>query len=375
MTLLTRRPPRIPKSKEASFASHPRAAQWSFALNAPWTPLMVFPASNIKRWFVCDRSDCGHTFQCTPHNITKRGWCPFCVNKLLCKINNCTSCRAKTLAMNARVVECWHPTKNEGFTPRDVFRCSCKKKVTLKCDICPHDFEALPCNLTYSGNWCPYCASGHNKLCSDANCEWCFNRSFASYTKACTSITWDKDANGSLTPRDVSRGSDRKAYFECTTCPQKFRIAVVSASQGTGCGLCKQKTAKKLFVQLGQVYPALKTPFAVDWCKNIMRLPFDFALVEDRIIIELDGDQHFKQVWNWLPPEEIHDRDIFKQKCANDNGYSMIRVLQTDVKRDRNDWLNKVLAAIVRLKKLRGTGVVDNEYISSGNEYVIFENN
>ena len=47
--------------------------------------------------------------------------------------------------------------------------------------------------------------------------------------------------------------------------------------------------------------------------------------------VELDGPQHFTQVANWRSPELQHQQDLFKTKCANENGYSVIRVLQTDV--------------------------------------------
>jgi len=60
-------------------------------------------------------------------------------------------------------------------------------------------------------------------------------------------------------------------------------------------------------------------------------LPFDFCIQEHKIIIELDGRQHFKQVSNWCSPEEQFENDKFKEDCANNNGYSVIRLLQHDV--------------------------------------------
>jgi very-short-patch-repair endonuclease len=75
---------------------------------------------------------------------------------------------------------------------------------------------------------------------------------------------------------------------------------------------------------------------------NIRHLPYDFVLSEDKIIIELDGLQHFEQVSNWQSPEETHLNDVYKMKCANENGYSVIRLLQTDVFYDTYDWLNEL---------------------------------
>jgi len=64
------------------------------------------------------------------------------------------------------------------------------------------------------------------------------------------------------------------------------------------------------------------------------------------VIIELDGLQHFQQVSNWTPPDENKSNDIYKMKCANDNGYSVIRILQEDVLGDRYDWKTELTNVI-----------------------------
>ena len=52
----------------------------------------------------------------------------------------------------------------------------------------------------------------------------------------------------------------------------------------------------------------------------------DFVLKLLKIIIELDGPQHFIQIMNWKSPKETCKGDIYKMKCANDNGFSVIRL-------------------------------------------------
>ena len=66
-------------------------------------------------------------------------------------------------------------------------------------------------------------------------------------------------------------------------------------------------------------------------------LPFDFILEEQKIIIELDGNQHFVQVNNWANPEETLKRDKYKMKKANDNGYSVICVRKMNIKFFKNN--------------------------------------
>ena len=47
-----------------------------------------------------------------------------------------------------------------------------------------------------------------------------------------------------------------------------------------------------------------------DWCKKKYKLRYDFIIEELKCIIELDGDQHFKQVSNWTsPPKDQLEND------------------------------------------------------------------
>ncbi len=57
-------------------------------------------------------------------------------------------------------------------------------------------------------------------------------------------------------------------------------------------------------------------------------MPFDFCLKigGKKIIVELDGAQHFRQVSNWSSPEMQHDNDVEKMKLAILHGYSVIRL-------------------------------------------------
>jgi hypothetical protein len=45
-------------------------------------------------------------------------------------------------------------------------------------------------------------------------------------------------------------------------------------------------------------------------------------------------------------PEDSRKRDIYKMKCANENGFSVIRLLQEDVLFDKYYWLNELITNI-----------------------------
>jgi very-short-patch-repair endonuclease len=125
-----------------------------------------------------------------------------------------------------------------------------------------------------------------------------------------------------------------------------------------------------LFTKLVIYYSTLKRQFKVEWCKNIKHLPFDFVIEERKIIIELDGKQHFEQIGNWSSPEETRMNDIFKMKCANENGFSVIRILQKDVYKNKYDWLNEL---ILNIEKITNENGVQNIYMCKNNEYKDFD--
>ena len=136
-----------------------------------------------------------------------------------------------------------------------------------------------------------------------------------------------------------------------------------------GCPSCINKTEFKFFNRIKELYPRIKRQYKVEWCKNKLYLPFDFVIEELNIIIELDGDQHFKQISNWTSPEIQIEKDKYKMKCANENGFSVIRILQNDVSKDIFDWLmeiNNIISKIVDEKKIQ------NIFICKNNEYNIF---
>jgi hypothetical protein len=230
--------------------------------------------------------------------------------------------------------------------PRDV-ALSSHKKYWFTCEEadCKHDFVTTLCNVTNGDNWCPYCSN--QKLC-DRECKVCFNKSFASSEKA---LYWHKTKN-EKGPRDFFLNCKKKNWFTCAEpdCKHDFDTVLNSITNGGNwCPLCVNKTEKKLFKFLQVWYPGkVKNQPTYEWCKNPLTnrfLPFDIEVV-GCIIIELDGPQHFKQVSNWKSPEETEKRDIFKMDQAINNDKHVIRILQEDVYKDRNNWEDKLLQEI-----------------------------
>jgi very-short-patch-repair endonuclease len=334
-----------------SFASHEKAKFWS--VKNKETPRQTFKFNNNKFWFNCD--NCCHDFE-----TLLNSWCPYCDSVKMCDNNECKDCFNKSFASHIKA-KFWS-SKNKD-DPRHLFQ-GTAQKYWFNCDKCNHDFEKSLNHVTCSKNgWCPYCAN--KKMCYEVSCKDCFNNSFASHEKAKCWSSKNKDD-----PRHLFQGTAQKYWFNCDKCNHDFETPLNSVKSGYWCPFCVNKTETKLYKILKEKYPTIIQQFKVEWCKNITHLPFDFCIPEYKIIIELDGPQHFTQISNWKTPEEQLIRDKYKEKCANGNGFSVIRLLQTDILNDKYDWLQELTNNI---DKIISECKVQNIYICKNNEYKDFD--
>ena len=172
---------------------------------------------------------------------------------------------------------------------------------------------------------------------------------------------------------------DKYDYSKSSYSKMAVRLIIICKSHGEfsqtpsnhiihrqGCNLCINKTETKLYEIMKKIFPNLISQFKQEWCKNKKSLPYDFCIPEYKIIIELDGRQHFQQVRNWLSPQEQFENDKFKEECANKNGYSIIRLLQEDVFNDTYDWKKELCDAIEEIKT---SNEITNIYLSKNDEY------
>ena len=111
---------------------------------------------------------------------------------------------------------------------------------------------------------------------------------------------------------------------------------------GAGCPVCLNKTEKRLYIWLKDLYPTTIKEYKVEWSRNPISgnlFRYDFMIPDIKVIIELDGMQHFKQVRNWDTPEVAMKKDIYKMQKATEKGYKVIRLLQQDVYKNSDEWL------------------------------------
>jgi len=300
-----------------SFASHNRSKYWDYTKNKE-TPRQVSKSNNIKYWFTCDI--CNHSIHISPSKILAGRWCSFCKNMKRCEDEKCVFCYNHSFASHNRS-KYWDYTKNKE-TPRQISK-NAKKKYWFICK-CGHNIYLAPRGIS---NSCLFCVN--MKRCEDEKCVFCYNHSFASHEKC---KYWDYSKNKE-TPRHVPKATNNKYWFICEN-KHEIEVQLNSVSSGNWCRFCTRKTEKKFAEWLKGENISFEREKTFPWCQNEKTkryFPFDFVLEKEKIIIELDGSQHFKQIMNWTSPEIVQERDKFKQDKAIENGYTIIRVLQIDV--------------------------------------------
>jgi len=315
-----------------SVASHLKSIMWSKKNNI--SPRNVFKSSHKKYIFDCD--DCNHQIETSPDKIVANHFCAYCANQKLCDDNKCDFCKNHSFVSHPKS-KFW--SLENDISPRQIFK-NTHKVYKFNCDVCKHQFETSPHNVV-AGQFCPYCSIPPQKMCYDTKCKFCNDKSFALHPMA---IFWSKK-NKSI-PRHVFKFSNKKFKFDCPHCDEVYETMLCLVSIGHWCSCIKNKTEIILYKFLKSKYDTEKQK-KFDWCKNINHLPFDFCIENLKLIIELDGGQHFKQVSNWKSPEKIQEIDLYKMKMANEHGYSVIRLFQEDVWNNKNNW-RKILKKIIK---------------------------
>jgi very-short-patch-repair endonuclease len=320
---------------EKSFASNLKSEFWS--RKNKLKPRHVFKFTTNKYIFDCNK--CDHEFETSLSSISNmNSWCSFCTNQKLCENNDCKDCFEKSFTSHEKS-KFWSNKNN--LQPRQIFKSS-NKKYFFNCTKCNHQFKISTSHIR-ENKWCSYCSL--KLLCENDDCKDCFNISFASSDK---SIYWS-DKN-TIKPRQIFKFSSKKFIFLCSN-NHEFKTTLCSISNmKSWCPFCTNKTEGIVFEWLEQHYQKVKHQATFEWCKNKQKLPFDFCIENLKIIIELDGAQHFKQISNWQSPEDTQERDKIKMKCALENNYSVIRIKQEDVWFDRIDWKNVLFNSIKMYK-------------------------
>lgn len=309
------------------------ASEWHPYLNACRT-IDVLPSCSLVAWWLC--SVCGHEWRASVNTRSSssgqsKSGCPACTNQVVHMDG-----RNSLATLFPKVAASWHSTLNGELTPSDVMPKSTCQKIYWLCHTCGHVWLTTPASRTdnrYHGNGCAMCAG--QLVRPDGS-----NTLLARYPEV--AITWHPTLN-KFGPDECTYASNKRVWWVCKECLGVWEAQICFRSiGGNGCPVCNHKTEKKLFLWLCQKIQ-VEREVRFYWCVMLCALArFDFVISEHKLIIELDGLQHYNQVRNWLPPCEQYKRDVHKMTCAMQNGWTIIRLLQPSVWYDKHDWQTKL---------------------------------
>lgn len=278
-------------------------------------PYKVSISNGKKYWFFCDK--CHHHYEHIPASKTSGRGCFYCSGRNICGNVDCVYCLKKSCLMYEEI---WS-SKNE-LPPVKICK-STDKKYWFNCKKCLHDYKQSPANKT-KGAGCPYCSS--YTLCKIKECLYCLPKSCNKYSDIWSSKNY-------LEPYKVSISNGERFLFDCSECGNEYSQRPAEKTSGNGCPFCKNKTERKVSYFLKDNQVKFKSQF-----KIIKNRSYDFFLEDYKLIIEIDGDQHFRQVSNWESPLENLEKDIQKMNKAIENGYSILRIYQPDIWFDKIEW-------------------------------------
>ncbi len=314
------------------------------------------------------------------HRISQNTQCPYCL------ISPQSCCYHQSISyLMPQMAKEFHPSLNGNTKPYELTPSS-NKKVYWKCAIgcihkdkkederCEHIWSCSVNSRTRNKNLnkitgCPFCVKSPQQICMHQS----LGHLYPEYIEE-----WDNEKNIKETIFDISIGTPCKVWWKCKNKHENGENHTFELSPyeritcNMDCPYCRNKTINVLYDFLIQHFNVnLEKKF--EWSRNYLTnryLPFDIYIDELKLLIELDGDHHFKDIKTWnSSSDKRRYTDLYKMKLANDNKYSILRIVQIDIYYNSYDWKNELLNVI----KSFNNDNIENKYICKRNEYNIYQ--
>lgn len=225
-------------------------AEWDYVKNKVSMEMMK-AGSAQKVWWKCSN---GHSYGAVVSSraLLKSG-CPYCAGqKPIHGINDLETLRPE-------IAQEWDNEKNGNLSPRDVNERS-NKKVWWKCSK-GHSYQAAIMSRTgkqHTG--CPYCA-GQKVLVGFNDLETLFPE---------IAKEWCYEKNGGLTPKQVTKGNNRKVWWKCQY-GHEYEANIYNRVDGDNCPVCSNHVCVRGINDLETLLPDLTSEW--NYSKNGSILP------------------------------------------------------------------------------------------------------
>lgn len=339
--------------------THPEIAkQWHPTKNGNQKPSDYHFGSGVKIWWLCGKTcpkGCVHEW---PVSIRDRceleHGCPCCSRRQ----NTCI--HTSIVTTHPEVAKQWHPTKNGDRHPSE-FSSGSQFPAWWTCENtcsegCIHEWNTTIQNrCKVNGTNCPYFP------CLYRQPQKCCPHTSIETTHPDIADEWDTHLNGENTPSQFTRGSGFIVWWKCLNGHKSYKASIDHrCSRGDGCSCCYLKTEGKICRWLDFWGIKYELRFTLPGMIYKRQLYFDIYLPDFKIILEIDGEHHFRPVSGWKSDYILNrQKDIFKMQYAHRNQLRVIRIYQPDVWNNPVEWIDNHVLRLIRDSSR------DNSYIAS----------
>lgn len=267
--------------------------------------------------------------------------------------NKCTDCQIpyeKSFAyyiieiLNMKLEDIWVSEHNKDLNPYNLTYKS-NRKVMLKCKkgILSHPAKEKIISDFYKNKGCYYCGNDHVELEGSIGYQ---------IPKIAKMIVDDVDIY------KISVQSNKNYNLKCDKCGYIVNKKICNIyNQGFSCRRCsdyKPITEKFMLYILAQLNIPYEYQKKFKWSKGKI---YDFYFEDIKCILEIDGEQHKKELKTWknVTFKDVKENDEVKNKLARENGFNIIRV---DAYKSNLEHLTKSYSEV--LQKVFGDNICEN---------------
>lgn len=232
----------------------------------------------------------------------------------------------------------WIDINNKSFKLiSDIYYGSKEKKMIFKCDKCNSEWD-MTWNNIVTGSDCPFC-QGYRV--NETNC--------LATKRPYIAKEWHPTKNGDLTSHDITWCSETKVWWVCLKCGHEWDALVSNrVSANSGCPKCASSLGEKLIKEfLDKFLINHITQFIFPDCKYKNPLRFDFYLPNYNLLIEYQGEQHYRPVDYWGGNDEFivqQLKDQIKRDYCKNNNINLLEIKYTEIKNINGILYDKLVA-------------------------------
>ena len=273
----------------------------------PISTISDYHNSNTKLQYICPR----HGLQQTTRSSILAGcWCSLCGHEK----------GAEKLRKSISEVKDIVESKNNNIllNPEDYINAS-TSNLKIICGSCNEVFvTSLSSVMSFNGS-CSKCGikkiAGANKLTPDE------------VKSRIDSI----NGNILLNPEEYISNSTPNLKIKCGDCGEVYitTLANYEYNQKIRCDSCSQRISvpeRRVMTLLDKYNIEYIYNHKFDDCKNIKPLPFDFYLPQYGLIIETDGEHHFRPIWGDKHFSQTKQNDSTKNEYCKTHNIELIRI-------------------------------------------------